>query len=77
MATKDDLHRLEVTLVKWLVGTVGGVCIAMVTIMTFVLNNAVPKPAPPPSLVPPAQPIVIVVPLPGGVQWQAQPQKQP
>lgn len=77
MATKDDLHRLEVTLIKWVVGTVGGVGIAMVTVMTFVLNNAAPRPVSPSMVAPPAlpvatQPIVIVIP-PGTVQWQAQP----
>lgn len=85
MATKDDLHRLEVTLIKWVVGTAGGVGIAMVTVMTFVLNNAVPKPtppAPPPVVTPappspvvaPAPPIIIMVPS-SGVQWQALPPK--
>lgn len=77
MATKEDLHRLEVTLIKWVVGTAGAVSIAMATIMTFVLNNAIPKSAPPLSPPVAAQPIVIVVPMPAGVQWQAQPPKQP
>jgi hypothetical protein len=77
MATRDDLHRLEVTLLQWLVGTAGGVGIAMATVMTFVLNHAAPKPAPPPAQPMAAAPIVIVLPMPPGVQWQAQPPKQP
>ncbi|WP_395399887.1 hypothetical protein ACHMW6_21915 [Pseudoduganella sp. UC29_106] len=79
MATRDDLHRLEVTLIKWVVGTVGGVGIALATVMTFVLNNAGPRPAPSSAVAPAAQalatpPIVIVIP-PGALQWQAQPPK--
>lgn len=57
MATKEDLKQLESTLVKWVIGTTAGACIAAITIMTFVLNNAVPKAPPTPSA-----PIIIQLP---------------
>lgn len=44
-ATKADIAELTSTMVKWIVGTVSGLGIAGITIMTFVLNNAVPKSA--------------------------------
>jgi hypothetical protein len=53
MATKADLQEMSVTLIKWIVGMVSGLGIAGITIMTFVLNNAVPKaPAPPVPVLP-------------------------
>jgi hypothetical protein len=57
-ATKADLADLSATMVKWIVGMVSGAGLAAITVMTFVLNNAVPKAAPQP---PPA-PIVIQLP---------------
>lgn len=42
-ATRGDLHEQTSTMVKWIVGTVSGLGIAGITIMTFVLNNATPK----------------------------------
>ncbi|MFS2007553.1 hypothetical protein ACEN9F_28490 [Duganella sp. CT11-25] len=62
MATKADLTELSATMVKWMVGMAFGMSAAAITIMTFVLNNAVPKvvAAPPPA----PQPIVIQLPLP-------------
>lgn len=57
-ATKADLAALSATMVKWIVGMVSGAALAAITVMTFVLNNAVPKAAPQP---PPA-PIVIQLP---------------
>lgn len=62
MATKADVLEMSATLIKWIVGMVSGASIAAITIMTFVLNNAVPKVgAPPPS---PVVPIVIQIPAP-------------
>ena len=62
-ATKGDLHEQTSTMVKWIVGTVSGLGIAGITIMTFVLNNAVPKaPATPPA--PPAPIIIYAQPAP-------------
>ncbi len=54
-ATKADIAELTSTMVKWIVGTVSGLGIAGITVMTFVLNNAVPKAAP----VAPSTPVVI------------------
>ncbi|WGG48628.1 hypothetical protein [Rugamonas sp. DEMB1] len=53
---RADLHALTLTMVKWIVGTVSGLGIAGITIMTFVLNNAVPKSAAPAPIVIYAQP---------------------
>ncbi|MTV40927.1 hypothetical protein [Duganella radicis] len=58
MVTKEDLERLTATMIKWMVGMFVGSGIAAITVMTFVLNNAVPK-APPQ---PPPAPIIIQVP---------------
>ena len=66
-ATKADLHELSATMIKWIVGTVSGMSIAGITIMTFVLNNAVPKPTAqvvPPVVIqlpPPAAPAAVPV----------------
>lgn len=50
MATKEDLAevRAEIQrrandLIRWMVGIALGICVAATTVMTFVLNNAVPK----------------------------------
>lgn len=60
LATKADVEKASHDVTKWVVGTmVGGVGLFIV-IMTFVLNNAVPKAAPPPAQAP--APIVIQVP---------------
>lgn len=55
-ATKEDLADLTNSLIKWMVGTAIGLGVAAITVMTFVLNNAVPKATP--------APIVIAVPYP-------------
>lgn len=52
--TKADLHESVNSLIKWIVGTALALSAAGVTIITFVLNNAVPKASPPAP-----QPIVI------------------
>jgi hypothetical protein len=64
LATKADLadlrsemHKGFGEMVKWIVGTGFVGLAAMITIMTFVLNNAVPKVATPTQ-----QPIIINVP---------------
>lgn len=54
-ATKADVADLGSTMVKWIVGTVSGLGIAGITVMTFVLNNATPRSAPAGQ----SQPIVI------------------
>jgi hypothetical protein len=43
--TKADLHESVNSLIKWIVGTAVALGAAAITIMTFVLNNAAPKPA--------------------------------
>ena len=59
-ATRADLERAINSVVKWVVGTMLGAAVAAVTVMTFVLNNAVPRtiaaPSPAPVIIqlPPA-----------------------
>jgi hypothetical protein len=53
---RTDMHKGFADMTKWIVATVLGVGVFSVTVMTFVMNNAVPKaPASPPS------PIVVYV----------------
>lgn len=59
-ATKTDPAELRATLVKWIVGMAVGTSVAAVTVMTFALNNAVPK-APP---APPQTPAPIIIQMP-------------
>jgi predicted site-specific integrase-resolvase len=59
MATKADLERAMNSMLKWMVGTTFGAGVVAMTVMTFVLNNAVPRAAavsPPPVIIqlPPA-----------------------
>lgn len=42
-ATKADLHDMTSQMIKWVVGAAVGLGIAGITVMTFVLNNAIPK----------------------------------
>jgi hypothetical protein len=56
-ATKADMNELQSTMVKWIVGAVSGLGIMGITVMTFVLNNAVPK-----GTVAQSAPIIITVP---------------
>lgn len=58
LATKADLQGAVNDLVKWIVVTAVGLGVAGITVMTFVLNNAVPK-APAPVA---QAPIIITVP---------------
>jgi hypothetical protein len=57
MVTKADLAEMSATIIKWVVGMIFGSAVAAITVMTFVLNNAVPK-------APPAPPTPIVVQIP-------------
>lgn len=57
-ATKADLQEMSSSMVKWMVGTAVGLGVAAITVMTFVLNNAAPKAATPPS----QPPIIINIP---------------
>lgn len=59
MATKADLANLSATMIKWIVGMVTGAGLAAITVMTFVLNNAVP-----PKAAPSTAPAPIVIQLP-------------
>jgi hypothetical protein len=65
-ALQVEMHKGFADMIKWVVGTaivLGGTAI---TVITFVLNNATPKPAPtpttPPSVVVYAQPVQVPVP---------------
>lgn len=58
IATKADLRECFSRAIKWVVGTAVGLGVAAITVMTFVLNNAAPKPA---SAQPP---IIINIPQP-------------
>ena len=60
-ATKEDLQKSINALIRWMVAIGAVLGATTITVMTFVLNNAVPKanPATP-------QPIVIVVPAQPG-----------
>jgi hypothetical protein len=69
-ATKADLAELASSLIKWMVGTAVGLGVAAITVMTFVLNNAVPK-APAASA-----PIVITVPYPSQLPAPSQPPRK-
>ena len=56
-ATKSDVHESANKVIIWVAGTSVTLGVAAIVVMTFVLNNAVPKgPAPPPAQ---PQPIVI------------------
>jgi len=68
-ATKEDLADAKADLVKWIVGTAVALGSAAIVVMTFVLNNAVPKVAPPPS----QAPIIINVPQPSATQPTSKP----
>lgn len=65
LATKADvqelraeMHDMRADLIKWIVGTAIGLGVAGITVMTFVLNNAIPKQ-------PQAQPAPIIINVPG------------
>lgn len=65
--TKADLERAINSIVKWMVGTMFGAGVVSITVMTFVLNNAVPKQAPPAPTAP------FVIQLPPGTQVTPRP----
>ena len=52
-----DMHKGFADMTKWVVGTAIGMSAAGIVVMTFVLNNAVPKGSTPPPVQP--QPIII------------------
>jgi hypothetical protein len=58
-ATVPDLTGAINSMIKWTVGTIFGAGVVAITIMTFVLNNAVPKQAPPQQS---SAPVIIQVP---------------
>lgn len=59
-ALKVDMHKGFADMIKWIIGTAIVMAGAGITIMTFVLNNAAPKSAPPTQ--PP--PVIINIPAP-------------
>jgi hypothetical protein len=56
-ATKADLQEGLLSVIKWIVGTAAVLVAMAITVMTFVLNNAVPK-------APAAQPAPIIIQVP-------------
>jgi hypothetical protein len=73
---KADIHKGTAELVKWVVGTAIAMAAVALTVMTFVLNNAIPKaPAAPPA--PPAIYYVQPVSPPAVVAPPAAPNKKP
>lgn len=62
LATKVDVEKAAHDVTKWTVGTMVAGIGLFIVIMTFVLNNAIPKAASGPSYTP--APIVIHVPAP-------------
>lgn len=56
---RAEMHKNTADIIKWVVTTILGVGVAMVVVLTFVINNAMNKPAAP------QQPLVIVVPAAG------------
>jgi hypothetical protein len=59
---RTEMERNSNTVIRWVIGLVFGGIILQVTLMTFVLNNAVPQ-SPPAAAAPPA-PVVIYLPQP-------------
>lgn len=43
---RSETHRGTVDTIKWVIGTIVGVAVATVSILTFVINNALPKASP-------------------------------
>lgn len=59
-ATRSDVTDAVNGQIKWIVGTAVALGASAITVMTFVLNNAVPKPLTQPAAQP--TPIIITVP---------------
>ena len=67
-ATRSDVTDAVNGQIKWIVGTAVALGASAITVMTFVLNNAVPKsPA-----VPASQPAPIIITVPGATVSPAQ-----
>lgn len=66
-ATKEDLHALSESLIKSMVGTAIGLGATAITVITFVLNYAIPRPLPV-AQVQPQAPVVINLPPPAARQ---------
>lgn len=72
---RSDFHKSTNDLIKWIVGTAFVGIALFITVMAFVLNNAVPKA---PTAVTNPAPIVIQIPAPPApAQPQVEPAKQP
>jgi len=61
LATKADVEKASHDVTKWLVGTMVGGIGLFIVIMTFVLNNAVPRAA---NAAPASAPVIIQIPAP-------------
>lgn len=56
---RAEMHRNTADIIKWMVGLFVATIAIFVTVVTFVLNNAIPK-APAPAPVPQSTPAVII-----------------
>ena len=63
---RSETHKGTIDTIKWVIGTILAVAAATVSILTFVINNAVPKP--PAAAAGHQAPIVISVPTPTAPQ---------
>lgn len=71
---RADFHASSTKLIMWIVGTGAAIAIGFITIMTFVLNNAVPKA----QAAPASQPIIInVPPTPTALPAPPEPERKP
>jgi len=77
-ATKADLSDAITGQIKWMVGTAAVLGAAAISVMTFVLNNAIPRPPSSPAAIvqPPQQPPIIIN-VPAPVVPTTQGRKQP
>lgn len=72
---KTDLHGFKADIIKWIAGTAIVISAAGITVMTFVLNYATPKPVP--AQIQPTAPVIIQMPpwptMPGPTAAPAKP----
>lgn len=54
-----EMHKNTADIIKWMVGLFVATIAIFITVLTFVLNNAIPRP-PPAALAQPATPAVII-----------------
>jgi hypothetical protein len=74
---RADMARNAEQIIKWMVGVWIGGILLFIAVMTFVLNNAIPKPQPPAPVVQPQPPVIIQLPPPIWLQGPPAPQPPP